>query len=301
MPWKIRDDHPNCAGYAVVKSDTGELVACHETEDAAKKQLAALYANEPQARAFEPLDELALVKNYRSLPFEVTDLEDHPEMNTVRFVGHAAVYDEETQFDIPGIGTVHEVIDRGAFRKVLGSRPQVPMLYNHDPNAILADTGNGTLKLKEDTRGLLAQAVMDRTDPDVQRVVAKINSGLVRGMSFGFVAGRENQRIEHRGNTVLRRLGGFKKLLDVGPVVGPAYSGTDVALRSALMEFADSSEPLQQILMGAYPQLEDGATGTRAGTSVETAGGPGATPLVAARERQLRLYLLAHKEELPCR
>jgi HK97 family phage prohead protease len=189
------------------------------------------------------------------------------------------------------------VIDRGAFRKVLAGRPQVPMLYNHDPNAILADTGNGTLKLKEDTRGLLAQAVMDRTDPDVQRVVAKINSGLVRGMSFGFVAGAENQRIEHRGKGVLRRLSGFKKLLDVGPVVGPAYSGTDVALRSALMEFADSSESLQQILMGAYPQLEDGAAGPVAGVSEEEArSGPRATPKVAARERQLRLYLLAHKE-----
>jgi HK97 family phage prohead protease len=293
MPWKIRDDHPNCAGYAVVKSDSGELVACHETEEAAKKQLAALYAAEPQARSsLAPLDELALVKNYRSLPFEVTALEEME--SSVRFVGHAAVYDEETQFEIPGIGTVHEVIDRGAFRKILRTKPQVPMLYNHDPNAILADTGNGTLKLHEDTRGLLAQAVMDKTDPDVQRVVSKINSGLVRGMSFGFVAGRDNQKIEHRDGGVLRRLSGFTKLLDVGPVVGPAYSGTDVALRSALLEFADSSEPLQQILMGAYPQLEDGADGSRAGTSVEKAGGFRATPRVAARSRELELFLLEH-------
>jgi hypothetical protein len=125
--------------------------------------------------------------------------------------------------------------------------------------------------LKEDAKGLLAEAEMDRTDPDVQRVVAKIRSGLVRGMSFGFVAGRENQRIEHRTGGVLRRLSGFKKLLDVGPVVGPAYSGTDVALRSALMQFADSSESLQQILMGAYPQLEEGAADPEAGMSVEEA------------------------------
>src|SRR5262245_18776256 len=293
MPWKVRDDHPNCAGYAVVKSDTGELVACHQTEAGAQKQVAALYANEPQARSFDALEELALVKNYRSLPFEITDLEEAK--TTVRFVGHAAVYDEETQFDIPGIGTVHEVIDRGAFRKVLGGRPQVPMLYNHDPNAILADTGNGTLKLKEDTRGLLAQAVMDKTDPDVQRVVSKINSGLVRGMSFGFVAGPENQKIEHRGGNILRRLSGFRKLLDVGPVVGPAYSGTDVALRSAMLEFADSSEPLQQVLMGAYPQLEDGANGELAGVSAETEERePRATPRVAARARELELFLLEH-------
>jgi HK97 family phage prohead protease len=379
MPWKIRDDHPDCSGYAVVKSDTGELVACHDTRAQAEKQLAALYVNVPEARAewttayvnnlpdsaflyvapggdkdadgktvprslrFFPykdasgkvdlphlrnalaripqsslpaavkarvttkaqgilqnqgggesrsslgvLEELALVVNHRSLPFDVTDLSEDD--GTVRFVGHAAVYGEETQFDIPGIGTVHELIDRGAFRKVLASKPQVPMLYNHDPNAILADTGNGTLRLKEDARGLLAEAEMDRSDPDVQRVVAKIRSGLVRGMSFGFVAGRENQRIEHRNGGVLRRLSGFKKLLDVGPVVGPAYSGTDVALRSALMQFADSSESLQQILLGAYPQLEDGATG-------ETASDSGvAAPQyrsVAARKRAHQFIVLS--------
>jgi hypothetical protein len=211
------------------------------------------------------LETLALVGNWRAMPFDITDLAEND--TTVRFEGHAAVYGEETQFDIPGIGTVHELIDRGAFRKVLASKPQVPMLYNHDPNAILADTGNGTLRLKEDARGLLAEAEMDRSDPDVQRVVAKIRSGLVRGMSFGFVAGRENQRIEHRNGGVLRRLSGFKKLLDVGPVVGPAYSGTDVALRSALLMYADSStsvrdadsDSLQQILAGAYPQLEERA------------------------------------------
>ncbi len=247
-------------------------------------------------RSFDVLDELALVCNFRSTRFD--DLEVKEVANTVEFVGHAAVYDEETQFDIPGIGTVHELIDRGAFRKVLASKPQVPMLYNHDPNAILADTGNGTLSLKEDTRGLLVNASLDRSDPDVQRVVAKIKSGLVRGMSFGFVAGSGNQKIEHRQGGVLRRLSGFKKLLDVGPVVGPAYSGTDVALRSALLQFADSSESLQQILMGAYPQLEDGegSEGTPeeapAVDDGESASGVAESRSVAARKRALQFLVL---------
>ena len=238
------------------------------------------------------LDELALVVNYRSARFDDLDLVESN--GTVEFVGHAAVYDEETQFDIPGIGTVHEVIDRGAFRKLLAQKPQVPMLYNHDPNAILADTGNGTLTLKEDARGLLTTATMDRTDPDVQRVVAKIKSGLVRGMSFGFVAGRDNQKIEHRQDGVLRRLSGFKKLLDVGPVVGPAYTGTDVALRSQLMQFADESESLQQILMGAYPaQLEDREADDEADTGDQTsAAGAAGYRSVAARKRALNFLIL---------
>lgn len=36
---------------AVVKSGDGEVMGCHPTETAADRQLAALYANEPKARA----------------------------------------------------------------------------------------------------------------------------------------------------------------------------------------------------------------------------------------------------------
>jgi len=252
--------------------------------------------NEEVRSSLTVLDELALVRNYRTLAFDELDVQERGAY--VEFTGHAAVYDEETQFDIPGMGTIHEVIDRGAFRRVLATKPEVPMLYNHDPHAILADTGNGTMTLVEDVRGLLVNARMDRSDPDVQRVVAKIASGLVRGMSFGFVAGRENQKIEHRNDGVLRRLSGFKKLLDVGPVVGPAYRGTDVAIRSALMKFADSSESLQQILMGAYPQLGEGEEpeGTEEVLVDElvdaSASGVAGFRSVAARKRVLEVLLL---------
>jgi len=202
---------------------------------------------------------LAAVPNLRTARLSDYDLSENGD--AIEFEGHAAVYDEPTELNVTGVGTVYEVIERGAFRRILATNPDLPMLYNHDPNAILADTGNGTLYLKEDGRGLYVRAQLDRADPDVGRVVAKIRSGLIRGMSFGFVAGRDNQRIETRGDRPLRRLTGFKKLLDVGPVVGPAYRGTDVALRSALLEHlaADSPELLQQILSGAYQQLEDRA------------------------------------------
>ena len=300
MPWHIEADHPDCSGFAVVKDNDGSLVACHETREKAERQLRALYANEPAARTQTQrvFDELALVRNVRSTAFTDVELSGLPKSGLVQFEGHAAVYDEQTQFDIPGIGTVHEVIDRGAFRKVLAGKPQVPMFFNHDPNFIIADTANGTLTLKEDARGLFTQAELDTYDPDVNKVVAKIRSGLIRGMSFGFVAGRENQKVEHRSGVVLRRLSGFKKLLDVGPVVGPAYSGTDVAVRSALMQFADSSESLQQILMGAYPQLEDGAAPDEDVPAVElendglSASGVAGHRSVAARKRAFQFLVL---------
>lgn len=46
MPWHIAHDIEGCAGYAVVKDDTGKIVGCHETKDDAQKQLNVLYASE---------------------------------------------------------------------------------------------------------------------------------------------------------------------------------------------------------------------------------------------------------------
>ena len=51
MPWHIEADNPDCAGYAVVKDADGEIEGCHRTRDQAERQLAALYAAEPEARA----------------------------------------------------------------------------------------------------------------------------------------------------------------------------------------------------------------------------------------------------------
>ena len=46
MPWHIekRDDE-----FCVIKDSDGSTVACHATRDKAKKQMAALYANEPRS------------------------------------------------------------------------------------------------------------------------------------------------------------------------------------------------------------------------------------------------------------
>ena len=51
MPWHIETDNPDCAGFAVVKDDDGEVEGCHRTRSQAERQMAALYASEPEARA----------------------------------------------------------------------------------------------------------------------------------------------------------------------------------------------------------------------------------------------------------
>jgi hypothetical protein len=51
VPWHIETDNADCQGFAVVKDDDGALEGCHRTRGQAERQLAALYASEPEARA----------------------------------------------------------------------------------------------------------------------------------------------------------------------------------------------------------------------------------------------------------
>lgn len=51
MPWHIETSNPECSGFAVVKDVTLEVEGCHRTRAQAERQMAALYASEPEARA----------------------------------------------------------------------------------------------------------------------------------------------------------------------------------------------------------------------------------------------------------
>ena len=51
MPYHIEKDTVSCPEskpFAVVKNTDGDIMGCHATEDQAKHQLAALYANEKE-------------------------------------------------------------------------------------------------------------------------------------------------------------------------------------------------------------------------------------------------------------
>lgn len=46
MPYHKSTRFQGCSGVAVVKDDDGRLMGCHDTEEEADRQLAALYASE---------------------------------------------------------------------------------------------------------------------------------------------------------------------------------------------------------------------------------------------------------------
>ena len=61
MPYSVVNDSPDCAGWAVIKDGTGEVMGCHDTEADAEKQLVAINIAEYGDRATVR----ALPENYR--------------------------------------------------------------------------------------------------------------------------------------------------------------------------------------------------------------------------------------------
>jgi hypothetical protein len=66
MPYDIKSNVADCQGFAVVKRGTSKVVGCHKTAGDAQKQVAALYAAEPDMFA-KSLDDKGLVKMHNEL------------------------------------------------------------------------------------------------------------------------------------------------------------------------------------------------------------------------------------------
>ena len=96
--------------------------------------------------------------------------------------GYASVYNAPYS-----MGWYTETVKPGAFKRSLGTKPDVTLLVNH-AGLPLARTVSGTLTIDgEDSHGLGVRASLDPSDPDVQKIVPKMRRGDLRGdMSFSF-------------------------------------------------------------------------------------------------------------------
>lgn len=164
-----------------------------------------------------------------ALPIELRAAED-----AVRVSGHAAVFGQEADIG----GYFREVIRPGAFARAI-REDDVPFLIEHD-GLPLARTTSGTLKLSEDEIGLLIESELDAADPDVARCIPKMKRGDLSKMSFAFQATR--QEWDETQDTPLRIIHECR-LFDVSIVTNPAYSGTDIGLRS-LSEWRAAHAPV---------------------------------------------------------
>lgn len=142
-----------------------------------------------------------------------------------KIVGYAAVFNSMSE----DLGYYYEMISPGAFTESI-AKDDIRALYNHDPNYILGRTKNGTLTLREDSKGLYVEIIPPDTTwaSDVLKAIAR---GDIDQMSFGFKV------IEERwqpGDEKPLRIIQKAQLFDVSPVTFPAYPTTEVYVRSYL-------------------------------------------------------------------
>jgi HK97 family phage prohead protease len=186
-------------------------------------------------------------REQRAVTFDSVEFRRDTKDGKLEFRGHAAVFDEWTE--IPSLfgGSFMERIARGAFRKVLSEGADVRFLINHD-GLPLARTSSGTMRLKEDAKGLRVDA--DLADTTLARDLAVLLERRdISQMSFGFRVGKHELEEDEENGTVKRTITEFSDLYDVSPVTFPAYEGTDAAMRAAhaISELASSMRELKEV------------------------------------------------------
>lgn len=141
----------------------------------------------------------------------------------VTVTGYVAVFGDTADIG----GYFREIIARGAFTNTLRSA-DVRAYFDHDRGRVLGRTSSGTLRLREDTKGLHVEIDLPDTS-DGRDVKALIERGDISGMSFGFSVLRQewDETVDPPTRTILE-----VELREVSIVSEPAYDGTSIALRS---------------------------------------------------------------------
>lgn len=159
----------------------------------------------------------------RSLPFRVEFREGSKGIGTL--AGYASVFNRLSE----NLGGFVEQVADTAFTKTLRDGGPVIARFNHEDNFLLGTTAAETLRLSVDDTGLLYE--VDLPDTTAGRDVRALASrGDLTHSSFAFrtIADSWDESPEGFPMRTLKEV----QLVDVAPVVNPAYRDTTTGLRS---------------------------------------------------------------------
>lgn len=148
-------------------------------------------------------------------------------------VGYAAVFNSSA--DIAGWWT--ERIAPGAFARTIGG--DVRALVDHDMGRVIGRTVSGTLRLSEDSKGLLCEIDIPNTT-DGNDLWELVDRGDISGMSFGFHVTK--QEWDETVDPPVRTIQAVD-LIEVSAVAWPAYDDTTIGKR-ALQEWRDANSKI---------------------------------------------------------
>ena len=177
------------------------------------------------------------------------DLEIRAEGDGMTLRGYAAVFNSPSQ-PLPFI----ETIEPGAFRASLESKNDIKLLWNHDTSIVLGSTRAGTLRLIEDSRGLLVEANLPETQAGKDAAIS-IQRGDVTAFSFGFRIPAGGDEWASASERILKRVNVHE--VSVG-VAFPAYTATDgTANVRSMTELSEKILKLAEIRGVSAEELTD--------------------------------------------
>ncbi|MGG1481930.1 phage major capsid protein [Bacillus smithii] len=159
------------------------------------------------------------------IEFRVDNQTDSQTMHVSGYVNRTGEWSEV-------LGNTTKFVERiapGAFARALqNATNDIDFLAEHNDQLILASTRNNSLQLKEDDTGLYMEATIAPTSwgKDYYQL---ISDGILRNMSFGFVALKDSWDVREDG--VYERTIEDLELVEVSVVKNPAYSQSTIAAR----------------------------------------------------------------------
>lgn len=162
---------------------------------------------------------------------EIREMQD--DSTTVAVItGYAAVFEEPST----GLGFFTEIIERGAFDE--SDFTNCIGLFNHDENIILGSVRSGTVKLEIDEKGLRYEIIAPDNDYIRNMVIAPMRRGDLVHSSFRFMLDHESGEADtwywnDNDFTAIRKIHKIASVLDVSPVLFPAYDAASSSVRKA--------------------------------------------------------------------
>jgi HK97 family phage prohead protease len=155
-----------------------------------------------------------------------------------RIGGYGAVFDVLSR----NLGGFVERVDTGAFnRSKVDGWPNVVCRYNHDSNMVLGTSGSGYLQLSTDNVGLDYTVLPPQSRTDIMELVERRD---IRFSSFAFRCATGGDEWRTTDQNYPMRVLHDVELVDVAPVLDPAYPDATAGLRSLAQAM---SAPLDEV------------------------------------------------------
>lgn len=162
-------------------------------------------------------------RNMRQVRMIPSDFQTREEDGDLAIEGYFAVFNS----DYIIAPDMSESVAPGAFTETLSG--DIRALVNHDTTLVLGRTKAGTLRLKEDERGLWGHVTVNPNDRAAMDLYERVKRGDVDGCSFGFDILDEETDFREDGSIhwTIKKV----KLYEVSCCTFPAYEDTNISAR----------------------------------------------------------------------